>query len=54
MLGNSLEGGTVEQIRIPGPMRPEKTVYIALDLVDAGGLSKNFWFNHEHVERIRG
>ena len=54
LLGNKVEGGTVTQIRIHGPVRHDHVVQVELDEVPFQGLSKSLWFHPDQVEPLRG
>jgi len=47
--GMKLLAGVVEQVRIPGPMHPDKTVKVLLDDDGYPG-----WWEHSQVEPFRG
>ena len=54
LLGNKVEGGVVQQIRIPGPIHEDHVVQVELDEVPFHGLDRKLWFDPDQVEPLRG
>lgn len=50
LIGAKMEGGTVQKVQMPGPVREDHTVYVSLDQVDAGTLFQGGWFDPDQVE----
>jgi hypothetical protein len=52
--GNTLMGGTVLGVQIPGPIRPERVVKVSVDDIPDNDLSKVMWWDPDQIERIHG
>lgn len=52
LIGAKMEGATVQQIRIPGPIHENQVVQVMLDEPLPGQQTAMWWFDPDQVERL--